>query len=158
MLADLRAGKFDRVVVWTEDRLHRQPAEMEALISAAGSAGVDLTSVKGGDTDLSPDGEGLVLVRVKGAIAAEEVRKTRIRIKAQKLELAKTGKDNGGGRPFGCGVDRVTILEPEAKLIREAATAVLDGATPYAVAADWNRRGIPTVYSGSTGRFGRLGR
>jgi site-specific DNA recombinase len=51
----------------------------------------------------------------------------------------------GGRRPFGYDVDRVTIRPVEAGEIRAAAARVIAGESPSAIAADWNRRGLPSV-------------
>jgi DNA invertase Pin-like site-specific DNA recombinase len=137
LIGDMKRGAFDHVVVWAEDRLHRQPAELEAFISAAVLAGVGLTSVRGGDTDLT-DQDALVMARVKGAFAAAEVAKLRARVSRQKDALARAGGDNGGPRPFGFEPDRVTIRASEAAVIREAVELLLSGRTVYEIATAWN--------------------
>src|SRR5664279_407923 len=39
LMRDVKAGKIDVVVVAREDRLHRQPGELEAFVDACKSAG-----------------------------------------------------------------------------------------------------------------------
>jgi len=48
-------------------------------------------------------------------------------------------------RPFGYEVDRFTIREAEAELIRQAARSVLDGGSIRSVASTWNEDGIQTT-------------
>ena len=40
MLADIREGQIDGVLVYALDRLHRQPAELEEFFSVCDAAGI----------------------------------------------------------------------------------------------------------------------
>jgi hypothetical protein len=51
----------------------------------------------------------------------------------------------GGIRPFGYDVDRKTVREDEAELIREAAGRVIAGEGLRTVVNAWTRRGVATV-------------
>jgi len=144
LLKDIQSGQIDAVVVWDEDRLHRQPRELEEFVTVCETAGMTTLASVGGDTDLNDD-NALFMLRIKGAMAAQEVAKIRKRIQRQKLESAEKGLDSGGGRPFGFESDRVTINDDEAVLIREAATRVLEGSTLYSIRNDWTERGITSV-------------
>lgn len=80
-------------------------------------------------------------------------------VRDKKLELAQAGAHAGGGRAFGFEPslkdangatvpdkgNGITIRPSEAKLIQEAAAHVLAGGSLYAIAKDWDERGIPTV-------------
>src|SRR5207249_4335785 len=67
------------------------------------------------------------------------------RIRRKALELAQLGKVSGGGtRAFGFEDDRVTVREPEAKIIREGARRVLKGQSLRSICNDFNRRGYQT--------------
>jgi len=86
------------------------------------------------------------VARIKGAVSADEIDNIRKRVRRKKLELAQEGKPSGGGsRPFGFDPDKVTVREPEAALIREAAERVLAGDTLGGICADWTQRGVTTV-------------
>lgn len=52
MLADIRAGLVDAVVVWDLDRLHRRPIELEEFINLADEKHLALATVTG-ECDLS---------------------------------------------------------------------------------------------------------
>ena len=94
-------------------------------------------------------GDGMLVARIKGAVAAEEARKTGQRMRRKKQELAERGLPSGGGRrAFGWERDGLTIRESEAVLIREAAEVVLRGGSLRGIAADWETRGVETVAGG----------
>lgn len=158
MMRAVEGGKADVVVVYREDRLHRQPAELEAFASRAKKAGLTrLHSVRSGSTDLT-DAAALMTLRIKGDVAAYEVAVTKERILRKQQELAESGKSHGGGRrAFGwqrvAGErDGTVVCEEEAVLIREAAERVLRGETLRSIAMDWEGRGVPT----SSGRPWRV--
>ena len=144
LLKDIATGKVNAVVVWDEDRLHRQTLELEGFVSVCESAGMTQLASVGGDTDLNDEG-ALFMLRIKGAVAAQEVAKMRKRIRRKKLEIAESGAFSGGARPFGYEADGLTIRDSEAALIREAASRVLEGSTIYSIRKDWNERGITTA-------------
>lgn len=148
MLDDIKAGIIDAVVVWDQDRLVRHPKELEHFFEVCDAAGVTRLASVGGDVDLAT-GEGILVARIKGAVAAEEVRKLRARITRKARELAEAGKSSGGGtRPFGYEADFRTVRESEAALIREAVDRILAGDAVRGLLTDWTRRGVQTVQGG----------
>ena len=145
LLADIRAGKLDAVVVWDVDRLYRQPRELEPFVDACEAAGLKTLGSVGGDINLN-DESALMLLRFKVAMAAAEVAKIRKRIVRQKQERAEKGLFNGGIRPFGFEADGVTQKAVEAALIREAADRILEGSSLQSIVRDWNGRRPPDFY------------
>ncbi|MDP9388176.1 MAG: recombinase family protein [Actinomycetota bacterium] len=147
MLAGIKDGDIDAVVVWHLDRLHRAPKELEEFFEVCDAAGVkDLASVTG-DVDLSTY-DGRFMARILGAVARKESDDKSRRTRRKHLELAEAGAAVGGGRPFGYEDDRVTVRPDEAELIREAARRVLAGDSIRGICADWNDRGIAAVRGG----------
>ena len=145
MCTAIDQGKVGAVVAWDLDRITRSPLQLEEFVDRAKSAGVTNLATVTGDVDLG-SGDGLLVARIKGAVAADEIEKIRRRVKSKKRELAEAGKPSGGGyRPFGFEADKVTVLEAEANLIREAADAVLGGESLASVCRRWNAAGIGTV-------------
>ena len=61
LLADLRSGVRDAVIVWNLDRLHRQPKELEEFFEICDRAKVTELASVAGDVNLSSDREGLQL-------------------------------------------------------------------------------------------------
>jgi DNA invertase Pin-like site-specific DNA recombinase len=71
LLADLRAGDLDAVVVWHVDRLVRQPRELEEFIDLCAEVGVTRLASVYGDIDLSTH-DGQLIARILGAMARKE--------------------------------------------------------------------------------------
>lgn len=148
MLDDLTAGVVNAVVVWHLDRLHRQPKELEEFFEVCERAAIrDLASVTG-DVDLSTH-DGQFMARILGAVARKESDDKSRRIRRKMLELAQAGKGAGGGtRPYGYELDRRTIRDAEAEVIRECARRLLAGESTRSLCSDLNERGIRTVQGG----------
>lgn len=119
MLADVRAGRRDAVIAWDQDRLTRQPREVEDLIELADETKISIATVNG-RSDLESDG-GRLVVRMSGSLAKGEVEKKSKRHRAKHEELASKGFPNGGGRRFGFGVDTGT-----RRVIRDGSEMVVD--------------------------------
>ena len=73
MLADVAAGSIDIVLAWDDDRLVRQPRDLERFFEVLDNAGATYATTS--TTVDVATGEGMLIARIKGAVAAEEVRK-----------------------------------------------------------------------------------
>jgi len=145
LLADLRRGERDAVVVWHLDRLHRQPKELEEFFEICDRAKVTALATVSGDVNLSSD-DGRFLTRILGAVARKESDDKSRRIKRKHQELAQNGKVAGGGtRPFGYQSDRRTVEPTEATIIRELADRILQGDSLRSLVADLTARRVSTV-------------
>jgi site-specific DNA recombinase len=142
LLADVRAGVIDVIVVWHLDRIYRHPLELEEIIDLVEAQAVTIATVTGGDYDLTTT-DGRAMARVIVAFARKESEDKARRNKRKHLEVAQAGLPAGGGRPFGYEADRLTIRPDEAQLIRDAAERILAGETIRSICIDWNNRGIP---------------
>jgi site-specific DNA recombinase len=139
---------IDAVVVYDLDRLYRQPQELEEFVGICDAAGVTELAAVTGDIDLA-SGDGLLMARVKGAVAAKESDDKSRRIKRKALELAQAGKIGGGGtRPFGFEDDRKTIRAAEAAVVIELADRLLAGESARSLSFDLNARGVKTTTGG----------
>lgn len=148
MLDDLASGVIDGVVVYDLDRLYRQPLELEEFVRICDAARVTELAAVTGDIDLA-SGDGLLMARVKGAVAAKESDDKSRRIKRKALELAHAGKIGGGGtRPFGFEADRKTIRAAEAAVVIELADRVLAGESVRSLCFDLDARGVKTSTGG----------
>ena len=140
---DIRAGNIDAIAVWHVDRLTRTPRELEDVIAFAERQGVELGTVTG-DVDLGT-ATGRMVARILGSVARQESEHKSERQKRERLQAAKAGKVNGGGmRAYGYATDRVTIVEAEAAIVREAAERVLAGESLNSVARDFESRSVVT--------------
>lgn len=122
MLEWANAAGGAALVVWSLDRLSRQPKELEALIDVA-EGGVEVHTVQG-HLNLTT-AEGRLFARNLMAHAAAESDMASKRIRRQKLARAEQGLPHGGRRAFGFEPDGKTVVPAEAKLIREMARRVL---------------------------------
>src|SRR6266511_3723657 len=145
MLNDMKQGDRDAVLFYHQDRLVRQPRELEEFLDVCAAAGVtDVNSVTG-EFDFANDSHVFV-VRILAAHANMESRDKSRRIRRKHQELAEHGKVSGGGtRPYGYTDDRRRKRESEAKIIREAAKRILAGESIRSVCRDLNERGVTTV-------------
>jgi site-specific DNA recombinase len=143
MLAELRDGTRDGVMIWRLDRLHRQPRELEEFIVIADKAHVSLATVTG-DVDLSTT-QGRLLARAWGAFAAHESEVRSERMQRAALERARKGKDAWTTRMFGYESDCLTINKSEAKVVRELARRVLAGDSLRSLAGELNKRRFKTA-------------
>ncbi|WP_440103538.1 recombinase family protein [Streptosporangium sp. H16] len=149
MLKVLKGGKLPDgrevrgVVIIAEDRLARRPGDYERFVEAItyrdGRVFADAKQSK----DLySEDVESMGLF---GAVISKmEVRKMQRRMRSSHQARALQGKVVGGPRPFGWKDDRITVEEPEAALLRQAARDFAGGTSLYAIVMDWRRRGVKT--------------
>jgi site-specific DNA recombinase len=145
MLADIKDGVVDAVIVWHSDRLHRRLIELEAFIDLVNAHRIEIATCTGGDYDLSTS-DGRFLARIIGSTARKESEDKSRRTRRKHKELAENGMVSGGGhRPFGFEADRVTIREEEAEEIRDAARRILSGESLRGITHDWRLRGVRTV-------------
>jgi DNA invertase Pin-like site-specific DNA recombinase len=109
MLADIKNGDIDAVVVWHLDRLHRQPIELEEFITITEDAGIarNLATVTG-EVDLSTD-DGRFMARIMGAVARKEIERKKVRQQRQSLQQAQSGK-GWGPRAFGYNGDHASPI------------------------------------------------
>ena len=153
MLADIRAGVIEAVVVWDLDRLHRRPIELESFIDLADAKRLALATVTG-ECDLSTH-NGRLYARIKGAVARAEMDQKSARQKRAARQRAEAGTQWWSVRPFGFAYHdgrpvldddgRPTLDRAEAAVIRAAYTAVQAGSSVYAITADLNTRGVATA-------------
>src|SRR6266516_2422287 len=151
LVADIRAGLVNAVIVWDLDRLHRRPIELEQFLDISDRHHIALASV-GGDVDLATP-QGRMVARIKGAVARQEADQISRRVRRKFDQLAYTGQvSNGGKRPYGYTLDRMHIIESEAAIIREIAARLLAGESLHEIARDLNARSISASQGGRWGR------
>jgi DNA invertase Pin-like site-specific DNA recombinase len=152
MMARIRKGECDVLIITYMDRLYRQPIELEHIIPEIEKAGVLIATVYEGDMDLRTD-TGQLQARVKVAFARAEVMRKANRQKRANLERAQRGDRTPHGiRPFGYQDDRITPDEAESEAIRWACRHVLAGGSVSAVTRKWTELGVKPRFDGRTYR------
>ena len=101
MLADLADGTRDAVVVYHLDRLTRRPVELEHFLSVVEGARLRHLRFVAGSGDVA-NGDGLMVLRMLSAVAANESATKSRRVKRKMDQNAEAGLPHGGyRRPFG---------------------------------------------------------
>jgi DNA invertase Pin-like site-specific DNA recombinase len=157
MLADIEAGTINAIVVYHGDRLTRQPMDLEILIALSRTRGIKVAN-SAGVKDLNDDDDQFSL-GIEANVYRKESASLSRRRKAQYDRYWREGRvrpGGPGGRSFGFETDNLTPRPAEFELVREAAERVLAGESPYAIACDWNARGL-TPTTGKPWRSGNLG-
>lgn len=143
MLSDLEANPAT-VICWHNDRLIRQPRELEDYIDLVEKHGILTHTVRAGEFDLATS-SGRMVARMLGAAAAHEVEHMSERACAAKDRAVREGTLTGSRRPFGFEPGGRTIRATEAAEVVTMATAVLGGASVRSVVRDLNHRGVRTA-------------
>lgn len=146
LLADVRAGKVDRVVVYKLDRLSRSQKDALYLIEDAFMAnGVDFESMtERFDTGTS---FGRAMVGILAVFAQLEREQIKERMKLGREGRAKSGKYHCSGRkPTGYDIKdgALYINEYEALQIREAFERYAGGESLRAIVRDFIQKGYTT--------------
>ncbi|MGW3022455.1 recombinase family protein [Streptomyces sp. NPDC001221] len=144
LLADISAGRADAVLAWHSDRLYRRLPDLEDLIKAVQARHVPIRTVRAGTIDLST-ASGVMQAEILASVSKHEVAHATERIVAAKEQAAVQGRYRGGPRPFGYEADGVTVREDEARHLRQATQAVIDGESLRAICAEWEADGVRTV-------------
>jgi site-specific DNA recombinase len=147
LLADLQDGMRDAVLVYHQDRLTRRPMELERFVEVATAADVQVRFVAGAPVDVG-DGDGLLVMRLMGAVAANESASKSRRVRRKLEQLAADGLPNGGCRPFGYEDDRMTVREGEAAVVRQLAARFVAGESLRSLCVWLNQNGVKTVKGG----------
>lgn len=137
------ASRPEVIIAWHQDRLLRLTSDLEKVIDL----GIDVhfvESYKGGLDLATPAGRAVA--RTVAAWSQYEGEQKAIRQWEANEQRAHKGHWQFSRRPFG--YDRVNgsivIVPDEADVVREGYRRYIDGESLYAIANDWNARGIPT--------------
>ncbi len=96
LLADLRAGLVERIVVWRLDRLGRTTRGLCQLFDELGERKVDLVSLKDGFSLASPAGR--LHARILASVAEYETEVRAERVAAGQAVARRKGKKWGGSK------------------------------------------------------------
>ena len=150
MLGAIKRGEVDGLIAWHNDRLHRNPRELEDFIDLVEAAGIPVQTVSAGEYDLTT-ASGRMTARIIGAVARGESEHKAERQKAKHDELRAAGAPAGGARPFGLspilrrpdGSGYREIVPAEAAALRHVAEGIAAGTLSVRGACRWlNARGL----------------
>ena len=144
MMLDLASGVIDGIVVYDQDRLLRQPRDLEDLIDLVENLRVPVAGVTGMIDLLTSSGR--MVARMMAAMAIKSSEDTSRRVARAAVADAKAGTVvRGGPRRYGWESDGITLVPAEAKLLLEIRDLVLAGDSASTIALELQRRGVPTV-------------
>lgn len=145
MVEDIASGTRDGVLIYHPDRLARRPRDFEDFIDVLTAARVPLQFVTGGADPMT--GDGLLILRIMAAVAANESASKSRRLKRKYQEIADNGLPLAGGhrRPFGYEPDKMTVRESEAAIIRQLAERFLAGESWLSLTGWLQDQQIPTT-------------
>ena len=149
LLTDISEGRRDAVIVYHSDRLTRRPIELEQFLEVATAANLrHVRFVAGAAVDVT-NGDGLMVLRLLSAVAANESDTKSRRIRRKMDEIAAAGLPHGGyHRPYGYEDDRITIREDEAAIIRDLADRYIAGESLRSLTTWLQDNGINTIDGG----------
>ena len=136
LLAELRAGKVERIVVWRLDRLGRTTRGLCQLFDELGERKVDLVSLKDGFSLASPAGR--LHARILASVAEYETEVRAERVAAGQAVARKKGKKWGGSKKGW----RWKVTDDQLAAIHEMRAA----AKPVAQIARVTGLSRPTIY------------
>lgn len=148
LLAELEAGRADAVIAWHNDRLHRQPVELEHFMTVVEKHAVEVQFVQTGLADLATP-SGRLMARHMGSMGRYESEHRSVRVKAAREQMADQGRWGGGERPFGYQADGLTLHDVEAPVLRAATEMLLGGASLRSIVRMMNDAGMVTTRKGA---------
>jgi DNA invertase Pin-like site-specific DNA recombinase len=143
MLDGMRDQKFNHVIAYHPDRLMRQPRDLEELLQIADDRRITLHG-QANQRNLSDPNDRFIL-RIEVAHACRSSDDTSRRLKDEIQDRAKAGKPHTGVRRYGYTPDGRTVVEDEAKIVREVFRRYLDGESPAAISRDLHAQGLTTA-------------
>lgn len=145
LLADIENGEFDAVVTYHQDRLTRRPQEFENFLAICDKAGVKHFATVAGYTELG-HGDGIMVARIYAAVAANQSDAASRRIRRKNDERAAQGTPHiSGSRAYGYALDRTTVIESEASIIRDAAERFIAGESLNSITESLKRDEVKTA-------------
>jgi site-specific DNA recombinase len=137
----VESGSAQVVIAWALDRLTRNRRDTLRLIETCQKKGATIALVRGSDLDMSTPA-GRLTADLLAAVARSEIEVKSDRQKRAAEQAVEQGRWIGGRRPFGYCSDGATVLETEAKAVRDAYQWLIDGVSLRQIAKRWNDAGL----------------
>lgn len=147
MLAEVKAGRLDAIVAYSNSRLTRRPAEWLTLINLANEGRLRIATVASGEHDLST-ADGRAVALTIAAWDGAEAERTSERVARAARQRREAGRPQPGR--FACfGYTKAfEPIEEEAAVVRRIFAARVEGRSVQSICNELNREGITT----NTGR------
>jgi DNA invertase Pin-like site-specific DNA recombinase len=156
-LADLEAGRIHGIAVLAVDRLTRRRDQVRPILNAMEAMGGRLFFLWDELDTASDDPDTELRLHELVARAEREAERTAKRYKHAAQHRARKGlPQTGGVRPYGHTIDWLHLVPEEAENLHKAALQIVEGKSPFAIAADWTKRGLPTVRGGTIWQHGTV--
>ncbi|WP_238006130.1 recombinase family protein [Dactylosporangium sp. AC04546] len=147
LMAAVKSGEVERIVVFHTSRLWRNRRERADGIELLREARVSVVPVKGPELDMTTAyGRGMAGMIGEFDTMEVEVKSERQRREAQ--QRAEQGRPAGGRRAFGYTADGMALVEAEAAALRDAYQRLLGGRSLSGIAQDLNAAGFITTAGG----------
>lgn len=159
MMADLEAGKFDALIIENISRLTRDVEDSAFTMKRAEFHGVKIYPANDNGAPISADMANFQ------AMMAEMARKQGAQMIHRSMSGLVLGGKSAGGKSYGYQSKarrpnerggELEIVAGEAEIVREIFARYIVGESPKAIAADLNRRGIPSPRAGIERKDGSI--
>ncbi len=149
MLSDARAGRFDRIIVYSQSRLWRNRAERGHDIDLLGKLGVTLTLANGEERNLAT-ASGRRWADMMGTSDSAESDEKSERVRDAARQRANQGRANSfvlyGWKRIYTSISPKVFHDEEdeiaASAVRELVDRLLAGESTYSIIKDFNERGV----------------
>ena len=151
MMADMRAGKFDGLIIENLSRLTRDVEDAAFTMKRAEFHAVKIYPANDNGSPISADMANFQ------AMMAEMARKQGAQMIHRSMSGLVLGGKSAGGKSYGYQSKarrpgerggELEIVEDQAEVVREIFGRYIAGESPKAIATDLNRRGIPSPRAG----------
>lgn len=154
LIADIKEGKINVVVLYKFDRLTRDNRDTEDIIELIQQFGIDVYAISGGPVDVST-ATGRFTVRVHGAVAQLEREQTIERVKFAFRQKVSEGYSLASfTTPYGYNRKKhekeLTINQDEARVVKRIFKMYVEGKTFTEICDILNAENIPTKKHGQT--------
>ncbi|MFC3441896.1 recombinase family protein [Sphingobium rhizovicinum] len=159
MLDDMKAGRISRIVVENLSRLTRDLEDSSHLMKQAKFRGVKIFCANENGAELTKMNAAI------NALMAEQAREQGAEMIRRGMTGVVLAGKSAGGRSYGYRSlprldiekgkgGRIEIVPHEADIVREIFIRYIAGESPKAIAADLNRRGVPSPRASLKGKNG----
>jgi site-specific DNA recombinase len=151
LMAAVRDGQVDVIVVYMTSRLWRNRKERAEAIELLKNHGVSVHSVKGPILDAA-SASGRMMLGILGEFDTGESEIKSERVMRANDQKAERGLAHGGRRPFGYSAGGMEVDEREAAELRNIYGRLLAGVPVSGIVRELNERGVLTSSGKAWGR------